>query len=503
MTGAPKPGTGEQAATPLREDTLESLPHGIAKPRYRRDELSPGIVHIGVGNFHRAHQAWYLHRLMQQGDAKDWAIIGAGVRQNDAVMREKLAAQDFLTTLIELSPDGTSAEVAGSMIDFLPVEDDNGALIAQVADPAIRIVSLTVTESGYFVNPSTGSFDPDHPDIVFDAAHPETPRTAFGAIVAALVRRRASGTGPITIQSCDNLRGNGDIARSTVVSLAQLIDPELASWIDDNCSFPNSMVDCIVPATGPAEIAAARALGIDDAAPVTHEDFRQWVVEDDFCAGRPEWEKVGATLVDDVHDFEAMKIRILNAGHQVLANAGELLSIDTIDGCMAHGRISAFFRKVQHEEIAPYVKPVPGMSPAAYIALIEKRFSNPAIRDTTRRVAFDGSARHAGFVLPILRDALEADGSVAGFGLVEALWARMCAGTREDGSVIEPNDPGWGDLKAAAENARLRPSAWLEQRDIYGTLVDEPNFVDAFEKWLGLIWSEGTETALDLYLHGG
>ena len=135
MTGAPKPGTGEQAATPLREDTLESLPHGIAKPRYRRDELSPGIVHIGVGNFHRAHQAWYLHRLMQQGDAKDWAIIGAGVRQNDAVMREKLAAQDFLTTLIELSPDGTSAEVAGSMIDFLPVEDDNGALIAQVADP--------------------------------------------------------------------------------------------------------------------------------------------------------------------------------------------------------------------------------------------------------------------------------------------------------------------------------------------------------------------------------
>ncbi len=497
------PGITGKTAVPLRADTLGSLSAEIKKPLYRREDLTPGIVHIGVGNFHRAHLAWYLHRLMQQGQAKDWAIVGAGVRPADAEMREKLLAQDCLTTLVELGPDGTSAEVCGSMIGFLPVEEGNGALIAQIANPSTRIVSLTVTESGYFVNPATGSFEQDHRDIAFDVAHPETPRTAFGAIVVALARRRATGLGPITIQSCDNLRGNGDIARSTIVSLACLTDPDLAGWIDANCSFPNSMVDCIVPATGPAEIGLARSLGVDDAVPVTHEDYRQWVMEDDFCAGRPNWENVGATIASSVHGYETMKIRVLNAGHQVLANAGELLSVGTIAECMAHPQISAFFRKVQHEGIAPYVAPVPEKTPGEYIALIEKRFSNPAIHDTIRRVAYDGSARHSGFVVPILREALAAGGSVSGLSLVEALWARMCAGTREDGTTIEPNDPDWTDLLAAAEAARSRPRAWLEQRGIYGSLAEEPRFAEAFEKWLGVVWSEGTPAAIDQFLLGG
>lgn len=479
--------------------TLESLPAEVARPLYPRKSLTPGIVHIGVGNFHRAHQAWYLHRLMQAGRATDWAIVGAGVRPNDAAMRERLLAQDCLTTLIELQPDGISVEVCGAMIDFLPVEEGHGALIAQMADPAIRIVSLTVTEGGYFLDPATGAFDAGHPDITHDAAHPDRPRTAFGAIVAALARRRAAGTGPFTIQSCDNLRGNGKIARTAVVSLARLSDPDLADWIRKECSFPNSMVDCIVPATGPSEIARARSLGIDDAAPVTHENFRQWVIEDAFCAGRPPWDEVGATFTDAVHDYETMKIRILNAGHQVLANAGELLSVDTIAGCMAHPLIAGLFSKVEQEEIAPYVDPVPGMTPADYVRLIERRFSNPAIHDTTRRVAFDGSSRHTGFVLPILRDALDAGGMIEGLSLVEALWARMCAGTREDGSAIEPNDPDWDRLKAAALAARERPAAWLEQSHIYGDLAGNARFSDAFERWHRLIWSEGTAVVLGAY----
>ncbi|MCC1480788.1 mannitol dehydrogenase family protein [Roseibaca sp. Y0-43] len=483
----------------LRNATLGDIPATVLRPSYARDRLTPGIVHIGMGNFHRAHQAWYLHRLMQQGAAQDWAIIGAGVRAGDAVMREKLLAQDCLTTLIELRPDGTSAEICGSMIGFLPVEAENAALIAQMADPAIRIVSLTVTEGGYFVNPATGSFDPTSPDIVHDAANPEAPRTAFGAIVAALRLRRAAGVGPFTVQSCDNLRGNGDITRDTVLGLARLSDPALADWIAQNCTFPNSMVDCIVPATGAAEIAAARAFGIDDAAPVTHENFRQWVIEDKFCAGRPDWDRVGATFTDRVHDYEAMKIRILNAGHQVLANAGDLLGLVTIADCMADADVLAFWRKVEATEIVPHVAPVPDMQPMDYMHLIERRFSNPAIRDTTRRVAFDGSSRHPGFVLPILRDALVADARLSGLALVEALWARMCAGTREDGSEIEPNDPQWDALRAQAQLARSRPAAWLEQQAIYGGLAQEPRFARAFTQWLDLIWQDGARAALALY----
>ena len=206
--------------------------------------------------------------------------------------------------------------------------------------------------------------------------------------------RKDNGDTSFTGQSCDNLQGNGDILRQTVIGLARLSDPELADWIDANTTFPNAMVDCIVPATGEKEIALAKSAGIDDAAPVTHENFRQWVLEDNFCAGRPDWDLAGATFRDSIHDYETMKLRILNAGHQVLANAGELLSVDTIAGCMAHPLISGLFNKVESEEIAPTVKAVPEMSAKQYVDLIATRFSNPAIVDTTRRVAFDGSSRH-------------------------------------------------------------------------------------------------------------
>lgn len=496
-----KQGTRTDAVA-LKQANLAELPKVISRPSYDRGALTPGIVHIGLGNFHRGHQAWYLHRLMQQGLAQDWAIIGAGVRPGDAVMREKLIAQDCLTTLIELDPAGISAEVIGSMIDFVPVADGNGPLIAAMSDPAIRIVSLTVTEGGYYLD-ANGALDLSHPDIRHDIAHPDSPRTAFGAMVAALRNRRAAGHGPFTGQSCDNLQGNGAILRQTVVGLARASDPDLADWIDAQASFPNSMVDCIVPATGIAELARARALGVDDAVPVTHENFRQWVIEDAFCAGRPEWEAVGATITPHVHSFEAMKIRMLNAGHQLLANAGEILGVPTIAACMSDPQIAAFFRKVQMEEIAPHVDSVPGTTPAAYLDLIERRFSNSEIHDTTRRVAFDGASRHAGFILPILRDALAANTSIQGLALTEALWARMCVGTREDGSVIEPNDPIWADLVATAEKARETPRLWLDQAHIYGDLHRNAAFADAFDTWLSRIWQDGTRAALAAYVDHG
>ncbi len=489
------------SATPVKLglDTLSELSSEVLRPTYNREKLTAGIIHIGLGNFHRAHQAWYLHRLMQLGLAQDWAIIGAGVREYDELQRKKLVQQDYLTTLIELGPANTTVELVGSMIDYIPVENGNRSLIERMADADIKIVSLTITEGGYYIDPATNQFDASHPDIVYDAANSDQPRTAFGAIISALKLRRNRGLKAFTGLSCDNLQGNGEILKQAVLSLARLSSVELADWIEKECSFPNSMVDCIVPSTGTEEIELVRELGIEDAAPVTHERFRQWVIEDDFCAGRPKLERVGVIFTQNVDSYESMKIRILNAGHQLLANAGELLGVDTIADCMSHVSINQFFHKVEKEEIAPYVNPVPDMQPQDYVELIGSRFANPSIRDTTRRVAYDGSSRHPGFLLPILHDALEAKGMIDGLSLAEALWARMCAGRREDGTEIEANDPFWGQLQEAALQAKSTPASWLEMRHIYGDLADNSRFKGAFENWLNLLWSQGTEKTLKMY----
>ncbi|MCF6445584.1 mannitol dehydrogenase family protein [Nereida sp. MMG025] len=487
-------------STPLTRANLGAIRADVSRPKYDAADLSAGIVHIGLGNFHRGHQAWYLHRLMQQGEAYDWAIVGAGVRAADGAQRDRLLAQDCLTTLIELDPKGKSAEITGSMIDFLPVAADNAPLITAMADPAIKIVSLTVTEGGYFIDPATGGFDATHPDIQHDAANPATPRTAFGAMIAALKLRRDAGTGPFTGLSCDNVQGNGTVLRQTIITLANMSDPDLAAWIDEHCTFPNSMVDCIVPATGPAELALVQTFGIDDQAPVTHENFRQWVIEDNFCAGRPEWENVGATLTDDVHSFELMKLRILNAGHQIIAAPADLIGIETIAGAMAHTGIADLLDAIMRREVTPLVADVPGTKPLDYLALVCSRFSNPEIHDTTRRVAFDGSSRQPGFVLPTAREAVEAGTPVSGLALTSAIWARYCAGTRENGSTIDANDPQWAILVETAKAAQHAPSLWLEQRNIYGDLADSPAFADAFARWLSEIYASGVEAAISQYI---
>jgi mannitol 2-dehydrogenase len=485
---------------PLSNGRLQDLPSDVCVPRYDRSKLSAGIVHIGLGNFHRAHQAWYLHRLMDKGLCHDWAIIGAGVRAHDADQREKLIAQDCLTTLIELDPSGMSAEVSGSMIDYIPVEEGNRSLIERMAKPDIRIVSLTVTEGGYYTDPSSGGFDSGHPDIIHDAQNPDKPKTAFGAMIAALKLRRAKGAGPFTGLSCDNLQGNGAILRDVIVSLARMSDPDLALWIEQNCTFPNSMVDCIVPATGPKECELVRSFGIDDKAPVTHENFRQWVIDDDFCAGRPDWDKAGATLSGNVHEYEAMKLRILNGGHQIIAIPADLMSIETISGAMAHKNIRAMLEKTIEQEVAPNVNAVPGMKPLDYLSLVERRFSNPQIIDTTRRVAFDGSSRQPGFIIPSIRDALAGGQPVAGLALMSALWAKYCLGVREDGSVIEPNDPNWATLHETARLAQSDPLQWLAMRQYYGDLGNKPEFSNAFVFWYELLAREGVNAALSTYV---
>ena len=470
----------------------------LALPAYDRSKLTAGIVHIGLGNFHRAHMAVYLDDLFAKGLSQDWAILGAGVRAGDARMREALMAQDCLSTVIELDPAGRSARRVGAMIGFIEVQDDNRTLIGAMAAPQTRIVSLTVTEGGYFIDPSTGVFDPTAPGIVADAAAPH--KTAFGAIVAALKLRRAASVAPFTVMSCDNLPGNGDVAKAAVVGLAQLSDPELAGWIAANVAFPNGMVDRITPATGPRERAMAAAFGLDDPVPVTCEPFRQWVLEDNFPMGRPALEEVGVTFTDDVHAYEAMKIRILNGGHATIAYPGGLMDIEYVHEAMADPLIAGFLDKVERDYIIPTVAPVPDTDLDGYYATIRARFANPEIADTERRLCFDGSNRQPKFIVPPLRDALARGGEGNGLALVSALWCRYCAGRSDGGTVIEANDPGWDTLHAAALAAQSRPQAWLEQRLIYGDLAENAGFAARFGAHLTSLQQRGTRATLAHYI---
>lgn len=471
----------------------------VQTPSYDRRNLKPGIVHIGLGNFHRAHMAVYLDDLFGMGLDHDWAILGAGVRAPDARMREALKAQDCLSTVIELDPKAKSARRVGSMIDFLPVEPDNASLIAAMTRPEIRIVSLTVTEGGYFVD-STGQFDPTAPEIVADGANPAAPATAFGAIVAALKARRSAGVAPFTVMSCDNLPGNGHVCAAAVVGLAALSDPALADWIKANVAFPNGMVDRITPATGPREKAMAAEFGLgDDPVPVTCEPFRQWVLEDNFPAGRPALEKVGVTFTDAVHAFETMKIRILNGGHAIIAYPGGLKGIHFVHEAMADPLIRAFLDAIETREILPIVPPVPGQDLGDYKRLILERFSNPEVADTERRLCLDGSNRQPKFIVPSIRDVLAAGGKAEGLTLLSALWCRYCYGTTEAGAVIEPNDPNWDMLQARAAEARGNPAAWIGMEAVYGDLAQDAAFVARFGAALTEVWDKGVDAAMRRY----
>jgi mannitol 2-dehydrogenase len=472
-----------------------------APPAYDRARLTPGIIHIGLGNFHRAHQAVYLDDLFALGEGHDWAIIGAGVRPADAAMRDALKAQDCLSTVIELDPTGRRARRIGAMIDFLPVEPGNGALIAAMARPEIRIVSLTVTEGGYFMD-SAGRLDTGAAGIKADAASPDAPETAFGAILAALRLRRAAGVPPFTVMSCDNLPGNGHVTQQVVVGLARLSDPDFAAWVEQNVAFPNGMVDRITPATGERERAMAAAFGLIDPVPVTCEPFRQWVLEDHFPAGRPALEKVGVVFTEHVHAYEAMKIRILNGGHAIIAYPGGLMDVDLVHEAMEEPLISAFLDKVEREEIIPIVPPVPDTDLAAYYSVIRERFANPEVADTVRRLCLDGSNRQPKFIVPSIRDNRAAGRLPTGLILESALWCRYCAGGSDSGAVIEPNDPNWDELTVRARAAKDDPAVWLAMSEVYGDLGSDPEVLVAFAQALRALWAKGARAVLADYLAG-
>ena len=485
----------------LSAATLGQISGEVAKPSYQNTDLSAGIVHVGVGNFHRAHQSTYLHRLFEMGIDRDWAIVGAGVTQYDEAMRERLVSQDWLTTVVELDPEQLSAHVTGAMIDFIEV--DHSAIIRAMAAPEVRIVSLTVTEGGYFVDAQSGGFESSHPDIVADGSNPGSPKTVFGVIIAALAARREKGIPPFTVMSCDNLPENGHVAKQAVLGLAKLQGNEIHDWIATQVAFPNSMVDCITPATGEREIGIVRdTFGIDDNAPVVCEPFHQWVLEDNFCNGRPALEKVGVEFVADVAPYELMKLRILNGGHASIAYLAGLLDIHYVHDAMNNPLVSRYLTKLENEEIIPTLQPIPGVSFDSYYQKIIERFSNEAVGDTIPRLCFDGLNRQPKFILPVIEARLEEQQSIDGLVLECALWCRYCYGTTESGKQIPPNDDQWPRLNSLAQLARDNPAQWLELGDVYGSLSQRSEFKQAFTDALNRIWEIGTPAAVEHYLAG-
>lgn len=471
----------------------------ITRPRYDRTALTPGIVHIGLGNFHRAHQAIYLDRLFSLGDDHDWAIVGAGIKPADAETRAKLAKQDWLTTIVELDPKGLTAQVCGSMIDFVKI--DQKALVETLVKPWVRIVSLTITEGGYFIDATTGGFQIDHPEIVADIEHPDNPTTVFGVMVAALARRRRANQPAFTVMSCDNIPGNGDVSRAAIVGLARAVSSDLAEWIEKHVTFPNSMVDCITPATSGRECELVQDMfGIRDQSPVVCEPFRQWVLEDKFSAGRPSLEKVGVEFVRDVAPYELMKLRILNGGHAALAYPAALMGFEFVHDAMADPCICGYLQKLEHAEIIPTVPAIEGVDFADYFDQVQQRFSNAAVGDTIARLCFDGSNRQPKFILPIISERLKAGIPIPGLALEIALWCRYCCGIDEDGRSIDVHDANAAMLRVAGQSASQNPGNFLDLDFVFGTLGHDEVFKQEFSMALTSIVTNGVRQSLAHYL---
>jgi mannitol 2-dehydrogenase len=483
----------------LNKENLRRFSDTVRIPTYDQNVLTPGILHLSVGNFHRGHMAVYLDELFEQGEDLDWAVIGASLRPSAVEMRESLKAQDYLTTVVELAPSAISAHIVSSMVDFLP--SDPIEILDVLSDGKIRIVSLTITESGYYIDAATGEFAADHPEMIHDAKSPDTPVSLFGVIVKALKLRRDTGIEPFTVLSCDNLPGNGNVTRQTIVGLASLSDPELADWIASSVSFPNSMVDRIVPATTDRERQLVKDnFGINDALPVVCEPFCQWVIEDNFPSGRPHLEKVGVEFVTDVSGYELMKLRILNAAHASMCYPALLLGHHFVHEAMEDPDILQYLKTLLTQEAIPTLKPLPGVDYHKYLDQVLERFSNTEIGDTISRIAEEGSERQPKFILPAVIDALATGKPVDGFALEIALWCRYCLAEDEQGKLIDVKDLKAADLFQFSESSKTRSDAFLDNIDVFGSIGKNILFSEPFCYWLRYIHRLGVRAAIRKYV---
>jgi mannitol 2-dehydrogenase len=449
----------------------------IATPSYDRDSVGIGIAHIGVGGFHRAHQAAYIDRLLERGLAREWGICGVGVMPTDRRMRDVLRAQDGLYTLILENPDGSrDARVIGSILDYRYAPADPQATIELLAAPTTRIISLTITEGGYR--------DPDGP--------------AFALITEALARRRCRGIAAPTIVSCDNIESNGEIARRAVLANAERRDPGLAEWVAEHSRFPSSMVDRITPSTT-LEMAAQvrRDFGVDDRWPVLAEPFSAWVLEDDFADGRPPLEQAGVLLVDDVVPYESMKLRLLNAGHQSLCYFAYLCGFEFVHDAARDPLFAEFLLAYFDFEAIPTLAPVPGIDLHDYSRTLVERFANPGVRDTVARLCAYSSDRIPKWLLPVVYDNLASDGSVRLAAATVASWARYAEGADEWGQPIEVVDQLADSLVPIARSQHENPTAFIEINAVFGDLAQQPRFVEAYRWALESLHCNGARATLE------
>jgi fructuronate reductase len=475
--------------------TVGSLPAAVMKPRYDPRRIGIGIVHLGIGAFHRAQSAVYSDDALGL-DAGNWGICGVSLRSAD--VRDRLAPQDSLYTAVEKSPAGIRRRVIGSVREVLFLGDQRDTVHARLSDSATKLVTLTITEKGYCHDPATGKLNLAHPDIVHDLANPKRPRSAMGLIAAALDARRQSHGAGFTVLCCDNLPHNGALVAGLVQAYAEALETPLAQWIGDHVTFPSTMVDRIVPATTDADIADNdAALGLHDAAPVVHEPFKQWVIEDNFAAGRPAWDRAGAELVTDVAPFEAMKLRLLNASHSAFAYLGYLAGHEFIYQVAAQPDFVSYMRQLMRDEVAPTLKLPAGVGVAAYQEALVERFANPALPHRTQQIAMDGSQKLPQRLLGTVRDNLAAGRPIDKLALAVAGWMRYVSGVDEAGREIKVSDPLYrGDPPALARG-------FVGIRAIFGDdLPADPQFTGKVLAWLAALFTDGAAQTVASAVHG-
>jgi len=479
--------------------SLARVPAGIARPAYAPEQIGIGIVHLGIGAFHRAHQAIYTDDALA-GAGGAWGICGVSLRSAD--VRDRMAPQDGLYTSIEKSPAGVARRIVGSVREVLFLGDQRDAVHRRLASRETRIVTLTVTEKGYCHEPATGKLDLAHPDIVHDLRAPDTPRSVVGLLTWALGQRRATHGAPLTVVCCDNLPHNGALLRGLVDAFARARDPALADWIADAIAFPSTMVDRIVPATTADDIAQnSAALGCEDLAPVVHEPFVQWVIEDRFATERPAWELGGATLADDVAPFESMKLRLLNASHSAFAYLGFLAGHEFIYQVAAQPDFVTFMRRFTIEEVSPTVEVPTGVDLPAYREALVQRFANPALPHRTQQIAMDGSQKLPQRILATVRANLAAGRSVALATLAVAGWMRYVRGDDEHGQPIRVSDPLAPRFAAVAAESGKDPVAHarglLALAAIFGDdLPKDPRFTAPVIRWLTMLCADGAASTV-------
>ncbi|MCG7391773.1 mannitol dehydrogenase family protein [Microvirga sp. ACRRW] len=479
----------------LSEASLNDLPRAVMRPPYDRSAVTTGIVHLGVGAFHRAHQAVYVEDILAQ--EPHWGIVAASLRSPDTY--DALEPQDGLYTLSIRSGEGEKLRVIGAIQRVIVAPQAIEDLLKVMADPKTRIVSLTVTEKGYCHDPATGTLNESHPDVVHDLRNPHLPRSAPGFIIEALRRRRIAGVPPFTVLTCDNLPSNGRTVKRVLTRFAELSDPAFGRFVANEVACPCTMVDRIVPATSDEDRRRIREeLGVTDAWPVVTEPFTQWVIEDSFPQGRPTWETVGAEFVSDVEPYEHMKLRLLNGSHSTLAYLGYLAGYETVADTMADPAFERLIAGLMNEEVTSTLHMPAGADLAAYKRALIERFKNPALRHRTWQIAMDGSQKLPQRLLGTVRDRLRDDAPIQRLALGVAAWMRYVTGIDEQGAPIDVRDPMAARLRETADRAGVSPERLagelLAVREIFGDdLPHDARFTGPVKAALGQLYAQGAK----------